>query len=84
MTDFNPIPASELRPREIQMFAELEGDRLYLTIPDGRVYDIENDPIKALGLLDHLCGKTWMDGEYACQAIHAMANAANWKIHPLI
>lgn len=60
------------------------GRSLFLEVKprDGEGYRVPDDPIKVLGLLHHLAGKTWANHEFFFYAISRIAEARGWQIHP--
>ena len=55
---------------------------VFLRLEDGREYEVPDDPMKVLGLLHHLSGKTWADRSFFFHAIQRIARAKGWEIHP--
>lgn len=79
------VTAAELlRKRKLPRFPRVVSDRTgdYLVLEDRRRYRIPEDPVKALGLLDHLGSKTWADAGFLVRAIRRISAARDWPIHP--
>jgi hypothetical protein len=66
-------------PRPSRMAALLE--RLWLGLEDGRDYEVPPDPVKVLGLINHLAGKSWATTDLVCDAIERIAGEGGWDIH---
>jgi hypothetical protein len=71
----------DITPPKYPRVVKFEG-ALWLEAAKDRDYKVPDHPIKVLGLLHHLAGKTWADCGFFFYAIQRIASAKGWKIHP--
>jgi len=77
LADVHPV-----RPHFPRVIKDEETGDLVLEVFDGVEHEIPDHPIKVIGLLHHLAGKSWPDGRFFHYAIDRIARVKGWPIHP--
>jgi hypothetical protein len=78
------ICAADIKPKGLAKYPGVVTNKncAWLELQDGREYSVPDDPVKFLGLVEHLARKTWVDTEFIVATIRKTADAKGWKIHP--
>jgi hypothetical protein len=70
----------EYVPPEYPKVRKLGARKFGLELEDGREYECEARPLRAMALLHHLSEKTWADVEFVRLGMERIAEACGWDI----